>query len=73
MSKVCKEAHCERWRGMGWLKKLSARFRTNRLGSLHIIGEISPERFKLCRFKEFIERPTRDWLVGVQVTPVQLQ
>lgn len=56
---------------MGWLKRLSARFRIERLGSLQIEGEISPERFRLWRFREETERG-RD-SVAIQVTPVQLQ
>jgi hypothetical protein len=54
---------------MGWLKRLSARLSRDRLGSLHIEDEISPERFKLWRFREVTESED----VVLQVIPVQLQ
>ena len=40
-----------------------------RLGSLQIEDEISPERFRLWRLREAMERESE----AVQVTPVQLQ
>ena len=57
---------------MGWLKRLSARLRLERLRSLHTEEEISPERCRLWRLMEATDCG-EVLFVAVQVIPVQLQ